>query len=112
MKKNIKRQFQGMSYRQLQQWNKSNISKQLDKQRKQLQLKNIGWDQVIELYKWIKSELRDGLSDAGKAVLAQLDGFIEARDDIHQAISSLDQILSADSKKGNVIAFPTVRIVK
>ncbi|MCL6434318.1 MAG: hypothetical protein K6T90_08875 [Leptolyngbyaceae cyanobacterium HOT.MB2.61] len=61
------RTYQGMSYRQLQKWNKEHLTKDLDKQRKQLTLRNVGWDCVVKLYDWINSSI-----SSSSSVLEQL----------------------------------------
>ncbi|WP_421656008.1 hypothetical protein [Leptothermofonsia sp. ETS-13] len=77
------RTYQGMSYRQLQKWNKEHLTHALDKQRKRLKLKNAGWNCVIKLYDWISSfissssSLLDQLAQKAKR-LKQLESNIKA----------------------------------
>lgn len=52
------RTYNNMNYRELQKDNKSKLSKELDKHRKKLNLKNRGWKAVIRLYEWIQEKVQ------------------------------------------------------
>lgn len=107
MKKSKAKTYQGMTYRQLQGSNKSQLSKDLDKLRKKHGLKNAGWDCVIELHDWLKSLKVKSFEapDTFKAILADAAKMAEIESDIERILSKYPEL--EEPSKNNVIVFPS-----